>query len=81
MTNLNPLVLVSYDTIRFIQYTLHELFQYALRYKIFCACYDTYGIFIDGAVIRLGGAMAPPNFFFFLNITILIGINFRNFFQ
>ena len=52
MTNLNPLVLVSYDTIRFIQYTLiyraiHELFQYALRYKIFCACYDTYGILYD----------------------------------
>ena len=35
----------------------------------------------DGAVIGLGGAMAPPNFFYYKNVTILIGINFSNFVQ
>ena len=46
-----------------------------------CAYYQrVVSIGMDGAVLGLGGAMAPPKFFF-LNIIILIGTNFSNFVQ
>ena len=34
---------------------------------------------MDGAMVGLGGAMAPANFFFFLNIIKYMCTNFSNF--
>ena len=34
---------------------------------------------MDGAMVGLGGAMAPPKIFFLKNIIIYMGSNFSNF--
>ena len=58
----------------FSQWIIKLLFLLDLTYFIHVKRYQG----MDGAMVGLGGAMAPPNFFF-LNIIKYMGTNFSNF--